>query len=281
VSTVGEVLDAINARDQRQALGSGALQLRDSEGELNSYGLQNLAQMVASEPTAEWPQLVADHFENMLTVVRPPQSAEDALPTLRVRLWPADYVQSAHEAIFKQLAPELVLALVIDLPKSVMSATRGHLAAWGFSEDMAWSAAEANSKMESYEVLRQATLDGSELLFLIGENLYVTSNVLWLNERIDLIDENGALVGIPTRHLLVVLPIRDIGAVKALAGMLSSNRAIYEDGPGSISPELFWWRRGRLTLLPTDASVQPAQFRPPADFVDMLNRLAAGGAGSG
>src|SRR5919201_6167038 len=133
-----------------------------------------------------------------------------------------------------------------------------------------------NSKREQFEVVPQSLPDGTQLYFLIGDNLYVTSNAMWLDERIAITPENGALVGVPTRHLLVVLPIRDVNAVKAVGGMHASNRRIFEEGPGSISSDLYWWRERTFTLFPIDASVQPMRVHPPDGFVDMLNRLAAG-----
>lgn len=276
VTTVGEVLDAIHAGDQREAIGTGVLQLRNSAGETSSCGLQNLAQMLAMEPMAEWPRLVAEHLDNLLRADPVPQSAEEALESLRVRIWHEDYVQNLPQAIHRLLAPGIVLALVIDLPKKVMSVKADHLRMWGLTEELAWSKAEENSKQEQYEVIPQNMPHGIQLLFLLGENLYVTSHLLWLDERVDMDGDNGALVSIPTRHLLVVLPIRDIGVVKAVGGMHAAARQIFEEGPGSISAELFWWRRGRLTLLPIDSSVQPMQIKPPDDFVELLNRLAAG-----
>src|SRR5437867_6085625 len=176
----------------------------------------------------------------------------------------------------KVLAPGLVLALVLDLPKKVMSLKSDELKAWGLTSELAWSAAEENSKREQYEVIPQTRPDGTQIFFLTGDNLYVTSNALWLDERIELESENGALIGVPTRHVLVVLPIRDINVVKAVSGMHAANRRIFEEGPGSISADLYWWRKRTFTLFPIDASTQRMQARPPDEFVDMLNRLAPG-----
>jgi hypothetical protein len=276
LTTVGDTLDAIHAGDHRAAIGEGVLHLRNSAGSVESYGLQNLAQMLALEPTAEWRRLVAEHFDAMLTVDRPVTSGEEAIKLLRLRMWHPDYVEQSPEAIHKVLAPRLVLALVLDLPRKVMSLKNEELKAWGLTAELAWSAAEANSKREPYEVIPQTRPDGIQMFFLTGDNLYVTSNALWLDERLELEPENGALIGVPTRHLLVVLPIRDVNVVKAVGGMHTANRRIFEEGPGSISGDLYWWRKRTFTLFPIDASAQPIQVHPPDEFVDMLNRLASG-----
>jgi hypothetical protein len=276
VTTVGDALDAIHAGDQRAAIGEGVLRLRNSAGSEESYGLQNLAQILALESTAEWPRLVAEHFDAMLTVDEPVTSGEEAIKQLRLRMWHPDYVEQSPEAIHKVLAPGLILALVLDLPRKVMSLKNDELKAWGLTAELAWSAAQENSKRERYEVIPQTRPDGTQMFFLTGDNLYVTSNALWLDERIQLNSENGALIGVPTRHLLVVLPIRDINVVKAVGAMHAANRRIFEEGPGSISGDLYWWRQGHFTLFPIDASAQPMQVHPPDEFVEMLNRLAPG-----
>jgi hypothetical protein len=275
VVTVGEILDAIKAGDQRTAIATGLLRLKDREGNESSYGLQNLAQTLAMAPTGDWSHLVAEHFEAMLTVDRPPESATEALSALRVRMWHTDFVKQSPEAVHRVLAPGLVLALVVDLPKKVMSASAAELAGWGLSEEEAWKAGEENSKRESFEIVPQTGPGGIEMLFFMGDNLYVTSHALCLDEHIRLEADNGALLGIPTRHLLVVVPIHAVRDLQAVSGMHAANRKIFDEGPGSISPELFWWRRGSFTLFPIDASVQPMQATPPDAFVEMLERLAA------
>lgn len=275
VATVGSALDAMGASDQGQAIDEGVLRLRNSDGHVESFGLQNLAQMLAMETPAKWPEIVAEHFDTMLTVDKPPQDPVEILASLRVRMWHPDYVKELSEAVHKILAPGLVLALVIDLPKKVMSVKRDDLKVWGLTEDLAWNAGRENSKKESFELVPQARPDGTELFFLIGDNLYVTSHALWLHECVEIDRENGALVGVPTRHLLVVLPIRNVRVVQAVAGMCAATKATFDEGPGSISSDLYWWREGTFTLFPIDASSQPIKVKPPDEFVEVLNRLAA------
>ncbi len=230
--------------------------------------------MMAMEPTGEWSRLVREHFETMLAVDKPPTSGDEALRALRVRVWHSDFVRELPEAIHNALAPDLVLALVIDLPKKVMSVKVDMLTVWGMTEELAWSAARENSKREPVEVVPQRTPDGTELFFLIGDNLYVTSHALWLNEHIDIDPQNGALVGIPNRHVVVALPIRNVRGFRALGGLYAANTNSFNEGPGSISPQIFWWRGGTFTLFPIDGSVRPMQVKPPDEFVEMMNQLA-------
>jgi hypothetical protein len=131
-----------------------------------------------------------------------------------------------------------------------MSASPDNLKLWGLTEELAWSVGEDNSKREAFDIVPQNWPDGTEMFSLVGDNLYVTSHAMWLHERIQIEPDNGALIGIPTRHLLVVLPIHNVRAIKAVGGMHAANRRIFDEGPGSIAPDLFWWRRGKFTPFP-------------------------------
>jgi hypothetical protein len=48
---------------------------------------------------------------------------------------------------------------------------------------------------------------------------------------------------------------------------------MFEQGPGSISPDLYWWREGSVTLLPSQFDGSNIQFMPPDEFVQALNAL--------
>jgi hypothetical protein len=61
---------------------------------------------------------------------------------------------------------------------------------------------------------------------------------------------------------------------------MSLAKCMHRDGPGSISPNIYWWREGELTLLPTRLSDDSAFFEPPEEFIDGLNRLHKPGGGS-
>jgi hypothetical protein len=80
---------------------------------------------------------------------------------------------------------------------------------------------------------------------------------------------------VPTRHLVVAFPIADLRVLKLVPAMLNSNRTIYEQGPGSISPELYWWFQGKFVHIPTGERDGKPTVTPPDAFVQLLNSLAA------
>ena len=86
--------------------------------------------------------------------------------------------------------------------------------------------------------------------------------------------ENGTPVAVPNRHTVLAHPIRDMSFVGVLGHMLDLARRMEQEGPGSISPHLYWLRDGRLEHL--DARIDDAGVRlfPGAEFTAMLEALA-------
>jgi hypothetical protein len=62
--------------------------------------------------------------------------------------------------------------------------------------------------------------------------------------------------------------------VQAVQTMLQVGMNAYQEGPGSLSPDLYWWHRGALTLLPSSIDRKGVQFFPPDAFVELLNSLS-------
>ncbi len=66
----------------------------------------------------------------------------------------------------------------------------------------------------------------------------------------------------------------DTGVVQAINQLIVSAVSMFQEGPGSISPGLYWWREGLVSLLPAQFDGRKVQFAPPDEFVQALNRLA-------
>lgn len=275
VETVRRVLDELQVPGDREPSRIGVLKINTREGETIEAGPHNLAQMAAGEPTADWTTLAREHFS---ALIQPDQKASDskmALASLRVRLWPDDYLEHAKAPIYRNIAPGLTLVLVLDLPKSIMGLNNQDLLDWGISQPDAWLAAERNPSNEPVELVEQAGPQGKTITFLAGDHLYVSSHALWLDRHLKLNPDRGALVAVPTRHLVAAHAIEDISVVQVVGIMLGSARRIYDEGPGSISPELYWWRRGTLIHIPTGEHEGKRRITPPDSFVELLNSLAA------
>jgi hypothetical protein len=116
---------------------------------------------------------------------------------------------------------------------------------------------------------------GGALELLTGTNDYfAASHLLFLDEYVSPAPPAGVLVGAPNRHGLVLHRIQGMEVIPALQALLGIVPGMHAEGPGSISPNLYWWRDGTFTLLPAEIEDGQINFRPPQVFMDMLNGLA-------
>jgi hypothetical protein len=85
----------------------------------------------------------------------------------------------------------------------------------------------------------------------------------------------GALVAVPNRHTMLYAPIADLTVVDTLQAMAILSQRRHAEGPGSLSPTLYWWRDGHLLALPVEVDDDGVRFFPPNEFVEgCLERLA-------
>ncbi len=83
-------------------------------------------------------------------------------------------------------------------------------------------------------------------------------------------DRHGAIVSVPHRHALLFHVIRDGKVVDAVNWLVPLAAAMYREGPGSISPALYWWHAGALSLLPTRFDGRQIDVAPPPEFRQLL-----------
>jgi hypothetical protein len=84
---------------------------------------------------------------------------------------------------------------------------------------------------------------------------------------------DGCFVAIPGRDQLLVLPVTTSGLahlplLKALA------QKSHKSAPYSISDDVFWIRAGRWQRFPIQIRGEHIAVEPPADFLEILQRLA-------
>lgn len=118
-------------------------------------------------------------------------------------------------------------------------------------------------------------LRGSQIRAFSGENPFATTWVLMLDELFDQMPEHGGLVAMPQSHVLLFLPIVDVTVALAIGPLIALADGLFNKGPDSLTPNLYWWRGGSLMHLPGGVSERGVEFTPPDEFLDVLNRLAS------
>src|SRR5690606_37707118 len=101
-----------------------------------------------------------------------------------------------------------------------------------------------------------------------------TPNIVFdIENRKELIGSKGSLVGLPHRHSAIIYPIENLEVVKAINGLIPTIYGMNQEGPGSLSNNLFWYKDKTFTQLPYKIDEGKLQFFPPNNFVELLNEL--------
>ncbi|WP_423834300.1 immunity 49 family protein [Streptomyces manipurensis] len=244
------------------------------------FSLHNLAHTCRQSPEAQWPELVAAHFANLRGASRGDESAAALLHGTHARLLPVG-------AIGQELAPSmtyarvvadgLVYAFALDGPTSVRILTDRDVELAGVEE--LGRAAHANL-MRIPVKHEEVSLGGrARLHSLHGDSPFIASKALFLAEvALQVTGESlpgaGALVIVPNRHLLAFHPITDGSVVDALNGLAEYALRAYEDGPGELSPRVYWWHEGSLTSLTViDEETRTFSLQPPPRLLGLMKGL--------
>jgi hypothetical protein len=240
-------------------------------------GLVNLAQKCHLAATEDWPALVAEHLDAAVRNDELTQSTFAAVrEMLKVRIYAEDYGAGLSEEallVKRPLAPGAVMALAIDFPKTVASVSPPMAADWGVPVDELFELGLANVRAQDRPQVEHREVDGSELTFLLGESFFTATWITMLDELVGPGSPHGQLVAIPNRHIVVLIPIVDLSIVEGISAIIGAAAHLYQQGPGPISPNIYWRLRDRLTLLPTTVDGQTVRFEPPVEFIETLNRL--------
>ena len=265
-------------------VGDGVVTVARAAGATAALGLGNLLQLCQAAPLDDWPQLVTSHLTALLEVgdgandapgQRLLQRFDLARPSLRVRLWPRQQVHGLLEVVTREDLPGVATTLVLDLPRDIRALTARDIAAWGVPTDELLAIGLENVRRHCppyasrFEPLAPVTFLTSR-----DRDYYAASHVLLLGSYSGCVGKHGALVGVPHRHLAVVHAIEDRRVFAALEHLGSFVRRCFDEGPGSIDPDLFWFRDGRFTRLSFVPGKDGAlHFTPSAEFGAVLDQL--------
>lgn len=140
-------------------------------------------------------------------------------------------------------------------------------------------AAYANLMQVPVEYAEVPVEGGARLYSLYGDSPFVASKALFLAAVVrqvtsESLPDAGALVAVPSRHNLVYHPIADGSVVDAVNSLAAYALGAHEDGPGALSPRVYWWHRGGLTSLTViDHDTLTFSIQPPSHLLDLMKGL--------
>jgi hypothetical protein len=248
-----------------------------------ALSLLNLAQLCHAAGPPRFAGVIASHFD-ALVAGRKDRVLADTLagdlaaarPHLKVRLYPREvFGDEADQFVVRDIADDLSAVLCFDLPSNVVTVNADSLGRWGCTADEVWYQALANLRRTEHAEVDDVDVGGAVLKAMTGDSFFIASNLLLLGDFLGEPSRWGALAAVPNRHTLVFHPIVDLSALRAIDAMVVMASGMCAEGPGSISPNLFWWRDGELRTLPTVEARDHFEFVPPDDFVaEVLEPLA-------
>jgi len=247
---------------------------------VQTLGLSNLAQVCDRVPRAEWPAAVATHFDLVFDSAHEDAELRSKLhdfEAIRHLLRPRLYDDTVEAHVSRLVGVGIAVALVFDLPSAMRSVSRAEAAPWGKTDEELFDIALANLTAE--EAPDRQVIHGPEevpITVVEGASYYTASHALLLSR--DVVPEGhpyGALVAVPARHVFFYHLIEDNRVIYAVNALVSLAEEAHRRGPGSISDQVFWVRRGELVQIPCGVAEGTLHVTPPPLFIrEVLEPLA-------
>ncbi len=248
VATLATELERRSVRhDIDMDTGAVHIALEDAGDAPNVVGLATLAQICRARPRDAWAAAIRHQFDVAFETKldrTPGELAKDwllARDAVKLRLHLANSLPKVPLVTW-EIAAGLVAVLTFDLPNSVVSVRLEDREKWDVSDEEIYAVALANVRGDG--LLPGGTVDvgeGSSILVLEGhETFFGASHALFLDEYLGERGRYGAVISVPHRHVVLYHPIRDIRVVRALEAMFVTTASMYSEGPGAISPDLYW-----------------------------------------
>jgi hypothetical protein len=230
-----------------------------------AYHLSSLAQQCKQAERREWEAGIARHFdmaihgsaaaEHLSAIVHDyPKVAS----LLRVRIYPPEWTTGhKDEVVLRHDLPGLATVLCFDLPTMVVPVRKEQAASWSVGVETAFEQGIENST-QTNDIDKQTVDVGPAMgvTVLIGDPVWHCANVLILDRLVGPAAAYGALVALPHRHIILVHQIMGGDLPELIGGMGRMARGLYDEGPGSISSDLYWHIDGRFERIPVDRTEQ-------------------------
>ncbi|MCW2608398.1 MAG: hypothetical protein JWO60_3091 [Frankiales bacterium] len=222
-------------------------------------------------PRKEWEEVLVEALQ-ALALAREARadlaSLDVAGPLLRTRVQSEGSVL-ADDVVVAPLCDGLVEVLQVDAQGALAPVPPGVAAGWGVPvPDLLRRGREQALALEEPST-EEVDLGVAGVLAVQTASPFAGSQVHRLAALLD-VPASGALVALPTRHLLLAAPLHGRAlALETAQALLVNAERLWQQGPGPLSPDLFWWRDSGLVHLPGT----PTSLSPPLAFVRVLDAL--------
>jgi hypothetical protein len=245
----------------------------------NQIGLTNLFAICRQSDRAKWPSLVSGYFDQLKARRADEKAArarleafETAREILRVRIYGPEMKETLGETSLCRENPlGYVEAVMYDAPSGAGNVAASYLQKWGKSEDEVFRIAVENTLAGIRDKFVGFDVPNAMYLYLLGSesDIYVTSGIFDLPRFGLPAGDFGTLVAIPTREMIIAVPLQnkaDVNRQVVLFALIAAR--MHKLGPASISPRIFWYDGS--TLWPIDHDPDKGAIKLPDPLVRRL-----------
>ncbi len=264
-------------------LDGSVIKIEGEEFGAQKLGLTNVAQVCKQREPAYYKEAIASHFGAMergelfrKEFEKNAGTYEKVKSYIGVRLYPQHYIDNLPKGIFigKPFAGDMYAMLIFDMPDTITNIKPEQAEQWSKTFDDLFEVAVRNTKANNPVEISSFDFGELQIWFAEADHFFVPNILFELDDRPDLVGEYGALVGVPHRHAALIYPINNIEIIKAVNNLIPAIHGMHREGPGSLSPSLMWYHRGKFIELPYELDEKSLKFTPPPSFVELLNDLA-------
>jgi hypothetical protein len=237
----------------------GHLVMTSAAGVDVTQSLGVLAEACRDTPRGLWPERVRHVLQVLVVVTTGATDAEKVMQDyrqaglrLKVQIYPEGRLAAVPREMYvaRRIGPGLLAVLVLDLPGALMMVPGAQAVAWGQTRDALYAVALLNSWAGVRVTCSAHELaTGLMVQSLQTGSAFTATQVTALEHHLGEPAPLGALVIIPTVHVLVFHVIKDAQARAAVASLASMALNLSLPRPLVVSPFVYWWRAG-LPLTP-------------------------------
>lgn len=236
------------------------------------YGLLNLAQMCNQTALDDWASMVDRQIRTMRGVGSHGTDVSDGalLEMLRVRLYPPEL--TVGTAMVKvEITEGLFACLAVDYPDRVETLDRERARTLGRSSDELFDLAMANVKRTANPTIELHRLqNGASVTSIAGDDFFTSSLALVLPEYLPPEPQHGYLLVVPNRHEVLALRLDHAQSLNGFGFLVYGGRDLFQKGPGSISPYVFWVKNGRWARVEFEETDQGIGLAGPDALLEAL-----------
>jgi hypothetical protein len=263
-------------------ISDGQVIVDDNDFSFRNLGLVNVAQVCKQEEPKLYKQIIDAHFNSLIRASQFTKefdviadNFDEVKKYIGVRLYDNENFATIGKGntIGKDFAGNIYAMVVFDFPDSVTSIKPEQTTAWNKTNDELFEIGLENVR-KNYPVTITKEAIGEFSIWLVQGDHFFTANIVYdIEKRQELVGGKGSLIGLPHRHSAIIYAIENLEVIKAINGLIPLIFGMNQEGPGSLSNNLFWYHDRTFTELPYNIDDNKLEFFPPDNFLEMLNGL--------